>query len=149
MEWLARVHGTAPPSRPPTFSTGDDVRVWFKLSEQGRERLGQFEGVVIRVRGSGRSKTFTVRRMTYGVGVERVFPLDAPIIDRIEVLRRGKAKRSRLYFLRGVVKKTRLASAEETEGTGQAPPPTAAGDAPPSSASTETEAAVRGDQPPS
>ena len=117
MEWLKLVHGT-PTARAPLFDTGDDVRVWFKILEQGKERLGQFEGVVIRVRGSGLSQTFTVRRLTHGVGVERVFPADAPIIDRIEVLRRGKTKRSRLYFLRRVVKKTRLASAEAPEGAG-------------------------------
>jgi len=95
---------------------GDDVRVWFKLREQGKERLAQFEGVVIRVRGAGASKTFTVRRLTHGVGVERVFPLDAPVVSRVEVLRRGKVRRSRLYFLRNMVKSTRLASVEEPSG---------------------------------
>lgn len=119
MEWLKLVHGAPRPSAGSTFGPGDDVRVWFKLREQGKERLAQFEGVVIRVRGSGASRTFTVRRLTHGVGVERVFPMDAPIIDRVEVLRRGKVRRSRLYFLRRVVKSTRLASAEEqTTGSG-------------------------------
>ena len=114
MDWLKLVHGTKPaPSF--AFTPGDDVRVWFKILEQGKERLGQFEGIVIRIRGSGPSKTFTVRRLTHGVGVERVFPFDAPIIDRVELLRSGKTKRSRLYFLRHVVKKTRLEAIESPE----------------------------------
>ena len=115
MEWLKLIHG-ATPAGPTAFSTGDDVRVWFKILEQGKERLGQFGGIVIRIRGSGPSKTFMVRRLTHGVGVERVFPFDAPVIDRVEVLRSGKTKRARLYFLRHVVKKTRLEAAEGPEG---------------------------------
>ena len=114
MDWLKLIHA-AKPAAPSTFTPGDDVRVWFKILEQGKERLGQFEGIVIRIRGAGPSKTFTVRRMTHGVGVERVFPFDAPVIDRVEVIRSGKAKRSRLYFLRHVVKKTRLEEAEGPE----------------------------------
>jgi len=121
MEWLKLISGTSPRDVVPAFGSGDDVRVWFKILEQGKERLGQFEGVVIRARGSGPSKTFTVRRVTHGVGVERVFPVDAPVIERVEVLRRGKARRSRLYFLRRVVKKTRLATVEETGPTAQTP----------------------------
>ena len=123
MEWLKLIHGT-PQTSAFTFTSGDDVRVWFKILEQGKERLGQFEGVVIRVRGSGPSKTFTVRRLTHGVGVERVFPFDAPIIDRVEVLRSGKVKRSRLYYLRHVVKRTRLAAAEGPVGAGKDSKPT-------------------------
>ena len=115
MEWLKLIHGTKPAGMI-AFSTGDDVRVWYRILEQGKERLGQFEGIVIRVRGSGPSKTFTVRRVTHGVGVERVFPFDAPIIDRVELLRSGKAKRARLYYLRHVVKKTRLAAADSPAG---------------------------------
>ena len=112
-EWLKAIHGTSKREGLPTLRAGYDVRVYFTIREQGKERRAQFEGVVIRVRGSGPSRTFTVRRLTHGVGVERVFPLDGPIINRIEVLRRGKVKRSRLYFLRRVVKTTRLESAEE------------------------------------
>ena len=115
MEWLKLIHGEKP-AGPAAFSTGDDVRVWFKILEQGKERLGQFEGIVIRIRGSGPSRTFTVRRLTHGVGVERVFPFDAPVVDRVEVLRSGKTKRARLYYLRHVVKKTRLEAAESPEG---------------------------------
>lgn len=115
MEWLKLVHETSPPAV--GFKSGDEVRVWFKILEQGKERLGQFEGTVIRCRGSGVSKTFTVRRVTHGEGVERVFPMDAPTIARIEVLRQGRVRRSRLYFLRTVIGKTRIASAE-TAGAG-------------------------------
>ena len=126
MDWLRLIHRSSSGASAPRFGTGDDVRVWFKILEQGKERLGQFEGIVIRVRGAGSSKTFTVRRMTHGVGVERVFPFDAPIIDRVDVLRSGKVKRSRLYYLRHVVKKTRLAAAEgpETNSKGAAAEPT-------------------------
>ena len=115
MEWLTWVHGTTPHAAL-EFGPGDEVRVWYRIQEQGKERLGQFEGIVIRCRGSGVSRTFTVRRVTYGEGVERVFPIDAKIITRIEVLRKGKVKRSRLYFLRRVIGKTRIASAEGLGG---------------------------------
>ncbi len=113
MDWMKWVHGVTKQPSTGSLRTGDDVRVWFKIREQDRERLAQFEGVVIRYRGSGSSKTITVRRVTYGEGVERVFPLDAPVIERIEVLRHGKVKRSRLYFLRAVVKRVRLETAQQ------------------------------------
>ena len=147
MEWLKLIHGPERTS-PHPVTPGDDVRVWFKILEQGKERLGQFEGIVIRVRGSGPSRTFTVRRLTHGVGVERVFPFDAPIIDRVEVLRSGKVKRSRLYYLRHVVKRTRLAAAEgpETRNKGTAAEPT--GPVLPSSKPTEPEAALAKGEPP-
>src|SRR3989338_8537871 len=109
MDWLKQVHKTA--QRKLDFGAGDDVRVWFRILELGKERLAHFEGVVVRVRGSGHSKTFTVRRITHGEGVERVFPLDGKILDRIEVLRRGKVNRARIYFLRGMAKRVRLADA--------------------------------------
>lgn len=112
MEWLKLVHGSAQSTPPAAIHPGDEVRVWYKILEQGKERLGQFEGLVIRTRGEGSSRTFTVRRVTHGEGVERVFPFDAKVIARIEVLRQGHVKRSRLYFLRTVVGKTRIAAAE-------------------------------------
>lgn len=99
----------------PQFGPGDQVRVWFKIVERDRVRLAPFEGVVIRRRGCGVSETFTVRRITHGEGVERVFPLHAPALDRIEVLRRARVRRARLYFLRAKVGKTRLAEAEPGE----------------------------------
>ena len=120
MDWLKLVHGSTSPTPPASFGTGDEVRVWYRILEQGKERFGQFEGTVIRVRGSGHAKTFTVRRVTYGEGVERVFPIDSKTISKIEVLRQGKVKRSRLYYLRTVIGKTRIASAEDPGASGQA-----------------------------
>ncbi|KAF1086644.1 50S ribosomal protein L19 [Sporotomaculum syntrophicum] len=84
----------------PDFSPGDTVKVHVKVVEGNRERIQVFEGVVIRRRGGGLSETFTVRRVSYGVGVERTFPLHSPRIDKIEVTRRGRVRRARLYYLR-------------------------------------------------
>lgn len=84
----------------PDFRPGDDVTVHARVVEAGRSRLQKFDGVVIRRRGSGLSETFTVRKISFGVGVERTFPLHSPIIDRIEVGRRGRVRRSKLYYLR-------------------------------------------------
>lgn len=84
----------------PDFGPGDTVRVHVRVVEGGRERTQVFEGVVIARRGSGISETFTVRRVSYGVGVERVFPVHAPVVQKIEVVRRGKVRRAKLYYLR-------------------------------------------------
>lgn len=113
MEWRRLVHGEGAGKPPADFRTGDEVRVWCRILEQGKERLTPFEGLVIRRRGSGAEKSFTVRRVTYGEGVERVFPYDAATVARVEILRRGRVKRSRLYYLRRVIGKTRIESAEE------------------------------------
>lgn len=84
----------------PVFRPGDTVRVHVKVVEGARERIQVFEGYVIKRRGSGISETFTVRRVSYGVGVERCFPLHSPRIDKIEVVRKGKVRRAKLYYLR-------------------------------------------------
>jgi len=84
----------------PDFKPGDTVKIHVKVVEAGRERIQIFEGVVIRRRGGGMRETFTVRRISYGVGVERTFPLHSPRVDKIEVVRRGKVRRARLYYLR-------------------------------------------------
>ncbi|GIU92416.1 MAG: 50S ribosomal protein L19 [Acidimicrobiia bacterium] len=84
----------------PEFQAGDTVRVHVRVVEGGRERIQVFEGVVIARDGSGLRSTFTVRKVSFGVGVERVFPLHAPIIQKIEVVRRGDVRRSKLYYLR-------------------------------------------------
>jgi large subunit ribosomal protein L19 len=86
----------------PSFRPGDTLRVHVKVIEGSRERIQVFEGVVIKRRGGGISETFTVRKMSYGVGVERTFPLHSPKIDKIEVARRGKVRRAKLYYLRGL-----------------------------------------------
>lgn len=85
----------------PDFRPGDTVRVHVKVREGQRERVQVFEGVVIRRRGSGVSETYTVRKISYGVGVERTFPLHSPKIDKIEVTRFGKVRRAKLHYLRG------------------------------------------------
>ncbi len=86
----------------PDFRPGDTVKVHVKVVEGTRERIQMFEGVVIRRRGGGLGETFTVRRVSYGVGVERTFPIHTPKIDKIDVLRRGRVRRARLYYLRGL-----------------------------------------------
>ncbi|HWJ04117.1 MAG TPA: 50S ribosomal protein L19 [Verrucomicrobiae bacterium] len=84
----------------PNFQPGDTVRVHVKVVEGNRERIQMFEGVVIKRKGGGLRETFTVRRVTYGVGVERTFPLHSPRVDKIEVVRRGVVRRAKLYYLR-------------------------------------------------
>ena len=84
----------------PEFRPGDTVRVYQKVKEGDKERIQVFEGVVIRKRGSGTDATFTVRKVSYGVGIERTYPLHSPVIEKIEVVRFGKVRRARLYYLR-------------------------------------------------
>lgn len=84
----------------PSFRSGDTVRVHVRVVEGGRERTQVYEGTVIRRRGSGVNETFTVRRVSYGVGVERTFPVHSPRLAKIEVMRKGRVRRSRLYYLR-------------------------------------------------
>lgn len=84
----------------PDFTHGDTVKVWVKVREGTRERLQAYEGVVISRQGSGLMESFTVRKISYGEGVERVFPIYSPNIDKIEVLKRGKVRRAKLYYLR-------------------------------------------------
>ncbi len=84
----------------PEFAGGDTIKVHVRVVEGGRERIQIFEGVVIARDGGGARATFTVRKISFGVGVERVFPLFAPIIQQIEVVRRGSVRRAKLYFLR-------------------------------------------------
>ena len=84
----------------PQFSIGDTVKVSVNIREGERERIQMFEGTVIAKRGSGVAETFTVRRVAYGVGVERVFPLHSPNVKDVQVVRYGKVRRSKLYYLR-------------------------------------------------
>ena len=90
----------------PEFRAGDTVKVHVRVVEGGRERIQIFEGEVIARNGSGARASFTVRKLSFGVGVERVFPVHAPIISRIEVVRRGDVRRSKLYYLRDRVGKS-------------------------------------------
>jgi large subunit ribosomal protein L19 len=86
----------------PAFRPGDTLKVHVKVKEGNRERIQLFEGVVIKRRGTGVSASFTVRKISYGVGVERAFPLHSPKIEKIEVARRGKVRRAKLYYLRSL-----------------------------------------------
>lgn len=86
----------------PVFAAGDTVKVHVKIREGNKERIQAFQGVVISKRKGGLRATFTVRKVSYGVGVERVFPLHSPIIDRIEVVTRGRVRRSKIYYLRNL-----------------------------------------------
>jgi large subunit ribosomal protein L19 len=99
----------------PDFRAGDTVRVHVRVIEGERERVQVFEGVVIRLRGSGLSKTFTVRKISFGVGVERTFPLHSPMLARIEVASRGDVRRAKLYYLRSRVgKKAKIKERRES-----------------------------------
>ncbi len=96
----------------PSFGPGDRVKVFFKVVEGNRERLQAFDGVVIRRQSGGLRETFTVRRVSYGVGIERTFPVHSPRIDRIEIVRRGRVRRAKLFYLRGLSgKSARIADA--------------------------------------
>lgn len=87
----------------PQFDTGDTVRVDYKVTEGNRSRVQAFEGVVIaRKNGKGARSTITVRKVSFGEGVERIFPLHSPVIDKIEIVRRGRSRRAKLYYLRGL-----------------------------------------------
>ncbi len=87
------------------FSVGDTIKVYFKIVEGSTERIQVFEGIVIAKNNSGIRRSFTVRKISYGVGVERIFPLHSPRIDKIEVVRYGKVRRAKLYYLRSRVGK--------------------------------------------
>ena len=87
-------------AEPPVVEIGDTVRVHLKVKEGNRERIQVFEGTVIAKQHGGIEETFTVRRVSYGVGVEKVFPLHAPTVEKIETVRKGKVRRAKLYYLR-------------------------------------------------
>ncbi len=89
----------------PVLEIGDTIRVYVKVKEGTRERVQMFEGTVIKKNHGGIQETFTVRRVSYGVGVERTFPMNSPKIDKIEIVRHGKVRRARLYYLRDRVGK--------------------------------------------
>lgn len=105
MDALKLIAGESMKAELPEFSIGDTVRVDVKIREGERERIQAFEGTVIAMKGSGISKTFTVRRVSYGVGVERVFPMHSPNVAAVKVVRRGKVRRTKLYYLRDRVGK--------------------------------------------
>lgn len=105
----------------PALAPGDTVKVSTKVVEGERERIQLFQGVVIRVRQGGVGTTFTVRRVAYGVGVERTFPLHSPLVEKVEVVRHGKVRRANLFYLRGLsgkasrIKERRMEEKEEEQ----------------------------------
>jgi len=101
------------------FSVGDTVRVHTKVKEGDKERIQQFPGVVMGIRGHGMNKTFTVRRISHGEGVERVFPVHSPKIDKVEVERRGSVRRAKLTYLRKRIGKGAVAVKEKELGSGK------------------------------
>ncbi len=99
----------------PDFNTGDTLRIYVKIIEGDKERIQIFQGTVISRKGGGVSESFTVRKVSAGIGVERVFPLHSPNISKIQVMKRGKVRRSKLYYLRGLKgKKARIAEKKES-----------------------------------
>jgi len=86
----------------PAFKPGDTLRVHVRIREADKERIQVFEGIVIKKKKGGSGASFTIRKISYGVGVERIFPLHSPIIDKIELVQQGRVRRSRLYYLRGL-----------------------------------------------
>lgn len=105
MDAIKQIAQDSMKSELPAFSIGDTVKVSVNIREGERERVQLFEGTVIAKKGSGISETFTVRRMSYGVGVERVFPMHSPNVKDVQVVRRGRVRRAKLYYLRDRVGK--------------------------------------------
>ena len=86
----------------PVFRAGDSVKVSVKIREGNRERIQIFEGLVIKRQGGGIGETFTVRKVSYGVGIERTFPIHSPLVENVQVVRKGKVRRARLFYIRGL-----------------------------------------------
>lgn len=105
MDKLKLISDASLKAEAPELNVGSTVRVHVKIREGERERIQVFEGTIIALKGSGISSTFTVRRVSYGVGVERVFPVHSPNVAKVEVVRNGKVRRSKLYYLRDRVGK--------------------------------------------
>ncbi len=105
MDALKLIEASSMKAELPQFNIGDTVRVGVRIREGKNERIQMFEGTVIAIKGSGISKTFTVRRLSYGVGIERVFPMHSANVDSVKVIRKGKVRRAKLYYLRDRVGK--------------------------------------------
>lgn len=105
MDALKLIEASSMKAELPQFNIGDTVRVGVRIREGKNERVQMFEGTVIAIKGSGISKTFTVRRLSYGVGIERVFPMHSANVDSVKVIRKGKVRRAKLYYLRDRVGK--------------------------------------------
>ena len=106
MNLINEIENTQLKENLPEIGSGDTVKVNVKVSEGNRERIQTFEGIVIAIKGVGINKLITVRKLSFGVGVERIFPVHAPTIDSIEITRKGKVRRSKLYYLRNRIGKS-------------------------------------------
>ncbi len=115
MNRLDRIQRSLMKKTVPSFEIGDTVRVHVKVVEGDKERIQVFEGIVIGRKGSLNTETFTVRKVSYGVGVERIFPLHSPTVTRVDVVRHGKVRRAKLYYLRK--RKGKMAKVAEREYT--------------------------------
>lgn len=117
LDILRRISKLKTNSKPENFRVGDSVKVYVKVKEGEKERLQAYEGTVIKIQGSGAGRSFTVRKMSSGIGVERCFPFISPSVDRVEVISKGKVRRSKLYYLRGLKgKKAKVSSELVTKG---------------------------------
>ena len=95
-----------PLNKIPDFTSGDTLTVYYKIKEGNKERIQFFKGVVIQRRGAGPTETFTIRKISSGIGVERIFPVHSPLIDKIEINKKGKVRRSRIFYLRNLTGKS-------------------------------------------
>ncbi|HET9963032.1 MAG TPA: 50S ribosomal protein L19 [Nitrospiraceae bacterium] len=117
MNRLERIQRSLVKKTVPTFEIGDTVRVHVKVVEGEKERIQVYEGTVIARKGSLNSETFTVRKLSYGVGVERIFPIHSPSVAKVDVVRQGRVRRAKLYYLR--TKKGKFAKVEDREFTAE------------------------------
>jgi large subunit ribosomal protein L19 len=132
---MKRVAGTVGTKDMAEFRPGDTVNVYVKVKEGEKERIQLYKGIVTRIQGRGTGKTFTVRKISAGVGVERIFPFTSPAIDKVEVVSRGNVRRAKLYYLRGLkgraanveselVSAPQAEAKEKAEASPEVPPPT-------------------------
>jgi len=129
MNRLQRLNAAMVKKNVPVFEIGDTVRVHVKVVEGEKERVQVFEGVVISRKGGSSAETFTVRKVSYGVGVERIFPVHSPVVERVDVVRQGRVRRAKLFYLR--TKKGKMARVAEREYMAESKPK-------PDAAATET-----------
>jgi large subunit ribosomal protein L19 len=115
MDFVRLIEQSEMKGNPPAFRVGDAVKVHVKVREGDKDRIQVFQGMVIAMKGGGPGSMFTVRKISDGIGVERIFPLHSPIIGKIEVVRRGRVRRAKLYYLRGRKGKAARID-EETQG---------------------------------
>ena len=120
MNRLQRLNAAMVKKNVPVFEIGDTVRVHVKVVEGEKERVQVFEGVVISRKGGSSAETFTVRKVSYGVGVERIFPVHSPVVEQVEVVRQGRVRRAKLFYLR--TKKGKMARVAEREYMAEAKP---------------------------